>query len=602
MKNGNGLSRKERQERREKAYLVFSGKTPSFVFFASFAVSLCLSWPQASRAEAPAGLPFTCIYDTGARSDKPLSTEAVAARTGWVRLAEGDLNHPFKGDAVLANDALTVVFRQETLGPDVYTKTESGQALRATLYECGEGIHAAQGLSGVRLTENGTAAVALDAQFARAAGRTARVVFRMTAGQPWIEVRTAEAGAVLCTQAAARYVVVPDFFGEDMVFFAQAFKPGSRAVPAENCLLSLLEGGSAMILCVWQSSTRAAEVVAGYGGDDASIGMPAVYPAKDKAVWFAFIEAPGLWHERPVKFADEGTTVALDWKPPFPAKWRADLVHPDHTADSWFFRAADEKDAAAPDSPCRLDGNRATVAIPPPAAPQPGVDPRVGPLIVYPLDRSRATPLTTFTPVDVLRNTLGMGPCQYILETEGLATQENPTPEEVMAWVEKQFKKKGGKDAADEIRERLKAMTEHVARARVRLKAYHDFALSAGALVRVMGTSPEAARAAEETAFTFARIQKAAEDGLAATQPERLAKSADALAAVIGREDAAAQAERPAADIRTVGAAVDRALARCRMAVRWVSIQVAETAAKDDPEAAKAKQVRALAEQLLQAK
>jgi len=303
-----------------------------------------------------------------------------------------------------------------------------------------------------------------------------------------------------------------------------------------------------------------------------------------------------------VKFADEGTTVALDWKPPSPAKWRAALVRPDHMADSWFFRAADEKEPGAAASPARLDGDRATVAIPPPAKPEAGVDPRVGPLLVYPLDRTRTTPLTEFTPVDILRNTLGVGPCQYILEAEGLASQDNPTPDQVMMWVEKQFRKKGGKDAAEEIKERLKAMTEHVGRARARLKAYHDFAASAGALVRVLGTSPEAGRLAEETSPTFARIVQASADGLAATDPARLAKSADEAAALVGREDAAAQLQRPATEIRAAGAALDRALARCRMAARWLGVQVAGAGLKDQGEAEKARQVQALAEQVLKGK
>ena len=46
-----------------------------------------------------------------------------------------------------------------------------------------------------------------------------------------------------------------------------------------------------------------------------------------------------------------------------------------------------------------------------------------GPVVVYPLDRAKAlpfgTPLDKLTVVDLVRMTLGVGPCQYILDLEG---------------------------------------------------------------------------------------------------------------------------------------------------------------------------------------
>ena len=93
-------------------------------------------------------------------------------------------------------------------------------------------------------------------------------------------------------------------------------------------------------------------------------------------------------------------------------------------------------------------------------------------MLVYAMDRSQATPLTTFTPIDILRGTLGVGPCQYILQTEGLASDANPTPDNVMTWIEKQFSRKKEKKAAAEIRERLAQMVEHVGQAHARIGQY----------------------------------------------------------------------------------------------------------------------------------
>jgi hypothetical protein len=42
-----------------------------------------------------------------------------------------------------------------------------------------------------------------------------------------------------------------------------------------------------------------------------------------------------------------------------------------------------------------------------------------GPVVVYPINRVKQTPLDVYTVVDVMRNTLGVGPCQHILDIEG---------------------------------------------------------------------------------------------------------------------------------------------------------------------------------------
>ena len=42
-----------------------------------------------------------------------------------------------------------------------------------------------------------------------------------------------------------------------------------------------------------------------------------------------------------------------------------------------------------------------------------------GPVLVYPINRVAETPLDVYTMVDVMRNTLGVGPCQHILDSKG---------------------------------------------------------------------------------------------------------------------------------------------------------------------------------------
>src|SRR5205807_2173314 len=43
----------------------------------------------------------------------------------------------------------------------------------------------------------------------------------------------------------------------------------------------------------------------------------------------------------------------------------------------------------------------------------------LGPVVIYPINRVKQTPLDAYTVVDVMRNTLGVGPCEHILDLEG---------------------------------------------------------------------------------------------------------------------------------------------------------------------------------------
>src|SRR5262249_20718409 len=47
----------------------------------------------------------------------------------------------------------------------------------------------------------------------------------------------------------------------------------------------------------------------------------------------------------------------------------------------------------------------------------------VGPAVIYPIHRVGATPTDAFTVVDVMRNTLGVGPCEHILDVQSHTEQ-----------------------------------------------------------------------------------------------------------------------------------------------------------------------------------
>jgi len=535
--NDNAFNRKKRKERKARTEPFFKQHL-LFAFFAFFAVPLGLFGADTCSAEE-AGQPFVRLYDTGTQSSDWLPVEAVAAKAGLVQVPVGDTTHKFKGDVAFGNDRLTVVIPAKGHGAMVYSLGPDGVSLGPDLVpmvkaDDGEVSH----VTAFRILENTSGAVAVEVTFTGPATAT----FRVAVGQPYVEVRPGAGMAGLHVVAWPRLVVTPDFFGDDMVFALDRTGRTGFRLPAENFVLGLGNSGDSMTMCVWQNRSASAQAEVWENPKCLPFKGWRIDCIEGKSIWVAFLEGKGLWLDRSVSARDAGK--ALDWKPPFPAKWRADLIRENGFAESVTFEWLPSAGWAMP-------------AL------------KAGKHIIYPLDRTKATPLTEFTPVDILRNTLGVGPCQYILETEGLASADNPTPDQVMTWVEKQVKKKGGKDAADDIRERLKAMVELAGRTEARIKRYADFAAEMKQLLA--SDNSEAGQKLRATADVLA---KAAADGLAATQPPgRVAKLADAVAGLIGKDTVAADLAAPAAELRSIGAAQDRALAKSRMAVRWMGCQ-----------------------------
>ena len=499
--------------------------------------------------------PFTRLFDTGAASAQPLADEAVAKRAGWTPVPEDKVDHPFSGDAVLLNDKLAVVLRKQGRGAEVYSTSATGLKHRASAGHLTASSAMTDAIGALKIVENSSSAVMVQA--AATDKPSTELSFRLTTGESLLEVRSAEGAESVGLQCQARYVVVPDYFGDDMVFGAGASR--RQYLPAENFCLHLLDGGDALLMSVWQSREQEVWLAPTATGKQAGICSSQIRCVKGKSLWLAFLELPGLWHESAASGKD-------DWKPPFPAKWRASRVRENGVAESWT--------SEQPDS---LRASNASV-------------------LVYPIDRSTATPLTVTCPTDVMRNTLGVGPCQYILACEGLAAQGDPTPNALMNWVERQFEQKKDRKAADDIKERLGVMVQHVAQARARIQNYGEFSGQVRKLVAGKAGS-EAFRPIMDDLDRFVAT------GLVPTATsERAQQLAGEVAVLIGKENSLAACQRLGEQLRIIGAVQDSTLAKCRMAVRRLRAQGKTVVANQPSESSLAQQVQGVAEQLLQKK
>ena len=567
--------------------LILAGLIPLFI-----SAHACFAQ---SAGEDNAASPFTCLFDTGATSASSLAPEVLTARKGWTAVPEDSLTHSFAGDVVFMNDRVAVVVRGKAAGAEVYSKLTGGFKQRAALLPLGAG-GAVGTLLSLKIVENSQASVMLESVLNGKGGATATFRLRLTAGESLLEVRGGQGAGRLRVCDQAQYVVVPDFFADDMVFDPGTHTGNRIGLPAENCVLGLTDSGNAIVACVWPSSRQNVDLLLSPEAQGRSISDHEIDLPANGRLWVAVMEGTGIWHARRVtdhRDQKAGGELALDWKPPMPARWRADFASAEGLALSTYFadpEAGAEPENARSNGSCRFDAGRAVVRV---------VDSVVAPasprlVVVYPVERTRATPLTAFCLVDIMRNALGVGPCQYVLDAEGLGTGDSPTPDQVTHWVEKQFEKKVSKRDLDAIREQLTRMTQQVKRTDDRIGEYIKFGGTIKQACGEYAKDPARAHAASRVSAIARQMTAPA----AITLPTVETLAGDVLSQA-EREDALANCQPWLAAIRSAGAAQDNALAKLRMAARRLK-QESRTLAVDDPSAAAfAAQIQQQAEQML---
>ncbi len=229
----------------------------------------------------------------------------------------------------------------------------------------------------------------------------------------------------------------------------QKITPNDIEIPSENFLLQLIGDGEAIVMSVFESRSNDAHLrLEGEGAKRQIAGSEIEFgTAKSDAgsrpgkIWVSIFEGPQIWHTLEVKKTDAGKVVPMDWKMPHPAIWRVDFSKPNDLTDSWTM-LLHEKSGGEYQKPSwlgsgdgTLDANRkrwntvlGTFAYPAWSDAdargflQPIKSDKLsfsGPVIIYPFARVKQTPRDTYTVFDVIRNSMGVGPCEYILDLEG---------------------------------------------------------------------------------------------------------------------------------------------------------------------------------------
>jgi hypothetical protein len=291
--------------------------------------------------------------------------------------------------------------------------------------------------------ENAPGAAAADAAFIASDGRAITLRYTLKFGQPVVLTETRNGATGLQVEAPCRFALMPDFFADDIVVDAAELTAGEADLPSDNLVLHLLPDRQAMVLTVVKTAEEDVHINLSGQGEDRMIRSSALRYGKDGKIWVAVLAAREIWHRQDVTRQQAAEVLRLDWAAQFPAQWRTDWRREEGLTDSWDMLTQRPDGSfvkygvfGAPES-IPADRKRWTTVLGNFSYPcwldkeghgwlQPLKSSALhfqGPAIIYPLNRVPATGLETFTVVDVLRNTLGVGPCEYVLDVEGQQSQ-----------------------------------------------------------------------------------------------------------------------------------------------------------------------------------
>jgi len=372
------------------------------------------------------------LWDTGKPSADPLPIAALEAKAGWTKVSAE--TGPIKGDAVLSNGKIIVVVRRAG-SADLYSTT----AARARVFlQTADGKTLAK-FDKIAVTENSKGALALEV-----AGPSAAATLKLKKGDPALETSPGAGAGRLRVETPSRFAVFPDFFADDIVVDAVKIPATSIEAPSENFLLNLGGKNDSIVMSVFENRDQDVRLTLGGDGANRAFTASEIQFGKSGKVWVSLLEGHGLWHTAALERAQRGRVVPLGWKMPFPAYWRVDFTNSFELFDSWDM-LLQEKDGGEylrptwfgePLQKVRVSRQMFDAAIGGMTYPAfadaqgngfvQGFNEKgrmeithVGPLVVYPINRLPSTPPDVFTVVDIVRNTMGVGPCEHIFDVEG---------------------------------------------------------------------------------------------------------------------------------------------------------------------------------------
>lgn len=333
-------------------------------------------------------------------------------------------DYSFAGDAVVETPGLIAVFRSAKGRATLYCKPDSsgkdkgsgladwigGKVVEVSPVRVEDGSAT---ISRLEILRNADDEIVLKVGFSHAGSPQAAGIFSFDR-TGIVEVKPVEQMKQVRLSISMEYGVVPSFVGDDLIYgAAEHSATGVLSVPAENLFLGLLPGESKELVVTWPKGKQ--RVSLRVGEENGKPRIQSIDLENDaQSFYLAALTAPGIWHKEALTPDYLEKDVRIQWKRPFPARWKTQLYEEDLKTTFVFreFRGDIWRGVAGSyDYPAWFSGEDAFYHF------SKKVPPR-GESLIYCLEE-RDTPLTVSTPADMLKQTLGREASEPILDVGG---------------------------------------------------------------------------------------------------------------------------------------------------------------------------------------
>jgi hypothetical protein len=281
---------------------------------------------------------------------------------------------------------------------------------------------------------------------------------------------------------ALEYGILPSFVGDDLIFNPVDY-PSANALslPSGNLFLGLVQGEDSELVLTWPTGKQQMKLQLGPEQAGKRLIESLDFEPDGQSLYLSLLGAPGIWHREKLTPNYLEKEVTLQWKRPFPARWKTQLYE-EGLKTTYTVRAAKGQIwRGVPGSytyPVWFNGDRALYFLSKKVPPK-------GESLLYFLE-GQETPLSVSTPVDIMKAALGRPMSNLILDFPGrkLRTHHRRGAEGVRRActcgcteaIQAVFEAGAEVDKKNEIQEALEDMIYFVHRHVERIDEYQRFA------------------------------------------------------------------------------------------------------------------------------
>lgn len=121
--------------------------------------------------------------------------------------------------------------------------------------------------------------------------------------------------------------VLPGIFLEDIIYKPKEYPSLAEIyVPSENLFLGLLKGRDGILVCTWPEGDQKVKLLLKDGKKQRRLIRAVELKLDGKSIYLGILAAAGIWHKEELLPSFLEKDVEINWKRPFPAEWKTQLL------------------------------------------------------------------------------------------------------------------------------------------------------------------------------------------------------------------------------------------------------------------------------------